>query len=251
MTDDWDFYFCLVGDKPASIFVDLGAAREAPTAAYRFMGFVRVRLRDPMPDGLATEAESTALSLVEDRLEEQLTAAGAAVYVGRSTGNGTRDFYFYTKDDSDWQARVDVAMAPFPEYACDAGARFDEEWAAYFKFLRPSGMSLQTILNRRQCQALEQQGDTLTTPREVDHLVQLPTRESSSNFRLRAARLGFSLRRDPTAQQGRTEIDVHVFRVDTPSLQNIDEITLPLCKIASDLGGRYVGWECTVVENRR
>lgn len=248
MTDDWDFYFCIVNEKPASIFVDLGLAVEAPLADYPFMTYVRLPLRAPMPDGLSDEAETAALAEIEDQLEEQLTADDAVVYVGRSTSNGTRDFFFYASDDAEWESRVERAMEGFEDYQYEAGSRLDEEWAAYLRFLRPSGMSLQTIENRRLCQALELRGDKLTSPREIDHLVQLPTREATADFRRRAAKLGFNLRREPSTAQGRTEIDVQVFRVDVPSLENIDEITLPLFQIAKELGGQYQGWQCPLVE---
>lgn len=33
MSEEWDFYFCQVDDKPASIFVDLGIREQVPIAA--------------------------------------------------------------------------------------------------------------------------------------------------------------------------------------------------------------------------
>jgi len=39
MTDDWDFYFLRVDDKPASIYVDLGAHGSAPNPKLRMRSF--------------------------------------------------------------------------------------------------------------------------------------------------------------------------------------------------------------------
>lgn len=38
MTDDWDFYFCNVDDKPASIDVDLGAVDMLPIKTHGSLG---------------------------------------------------------------------------------------------------------------------------------------------------------------------------------------------------------------------
>jgi len=43
---------------------------------------------------------------------------------------------------------------------------------------------------------------------------------------------------------------VRIFRVDRPGLDNIDDVTLPLYRLAAKFGGDYDGWE-TVVLNRK
>jgi hypothetical protein len=40
---------------------------------------------------------------------------------------------------------------------------------------------------------------------------------------------------------------VQFFRVDTPSLERIDDLTLPLGRAASACDGEYDGWETSVV----
>ena len=68
MTENWDFYFARVDDRPASLFVDLGAVEEAPIERLPTMAYVRVEMNAPRP-GLRPAVSSTpagaALRFVE------------------------------------------------------------------------------------------------------------------------------------------------------------------------------------------
>lgn len=155
MTDDWDFYFCSVGvdDRPASIFVDLGVAKDAPLAAYPVMSYVRVSMRNPRHDGLSSNEEFETLKSMEDQLGDLLTRGGSAVYVGRNTSNGYRDFYFYCAREVDWDTRVAESMVS-SGYTYECGSRADPEWHTYFDFLFPGDREMQSIQNRRVCDSL-------------------------------------------------------------------------------------------------
>src|SRR5215475_7078282 len=151
MTDDWDFYFCRVDDRPASIYVDLGVAKNPPRATYPVMCYVRVAMRNARPDGLSSNDEFESLISLEDRLSDRLTSGGSAVHVGRNTTNGCRDFYFYCGGEVDWGACVAEAMRLCPGYAYESGSRADPEWHSYFDFLFPGDRDMQSIQNRRVC----------------------------------------------------------------------------------------------------
>jgi len=61
MSDDWDFYFCRVDDKPASIFLDLGIEKEAPVYGFSVMAYVRIRMQAKRDDGLSSPSAYTQL----------------------------------------------------------------------------------------------------------------------------------------------------------------------------------------------
>lgn len=50
ITDDWDFYFLQVDDKPASIY-DF-----APNPKLPYMAYIRLHMREPRTDGLSSNA---------------------------------------------------------------------------------------------------------------------------------------------------------------------------------------------------
>ncbi len=182
MSNDWDFYSCRVDDKPASIFVDLGIRRDVPLSGRPYMAFVRLFMRAPRPDGLSSQEEFEDLIRVEDQVTAALAAGNAATYVGRNTSGGCRDFYFYTKDPSNWTRSASSALAEIPEYKYEAGSRLDKGWTTYLEFLYPSPEDMERIQNRRVCESLQKNGDALSEPREIDHWAYFPDEDSRARF---------------------------------------------------------------------
>src|SRR4051794_36990810 len=97
MSDDWDFFALRVDDQPASIFVDLGLRQEAPIRSHPTMGYLRVLMHRPR-NGLSSKDEFDDLIALEDRMTAKIIQDGTAIFVGRNTSSGNRDFYFYVAD---------------------------------------------------------------------------------------------------------------------------------------------------------
>lgn len=100
--------------------------------------------------------------------------------------------------------------------------------------------------NRLAVETLEENGDDLATPREIDHYIYFDDLDSLTRFEKQADQLGFRVRNHVETEEGRPGLQV--FRVDIPSFERIDDITLPLYRAARDCGGDYDGWESEVVE---
>ncbi|MDM4770116.1 ribonuclease E inhibitor RraB [Solimonas sp. SE-A11] len=100
--------------------------------------------------------------------------------------------------------------------------------------------------NRLAVAALEDNGDDLATPREIDHFVYFDDLDGLTRFEQQAEGLGFRVRHHVETEEGRPGLQV--YRIDIPSFEKIDEITLPLYRAALDCGGQYDGWESQVVE---
>ena len=246
MSKDWDFYFCRVDSKPASIFVDLGVHDQVPIATLPFMAYLRVYMRAARPDGLSSRDEFEVLKKIEDAIEHSLVEDGASMYVGRNTSDGCRDFFFYTNSSERWNTSVADVMRAFREYEYDSDVREDPEWGTYRNFLYPSEEDRERIENRRTCQALERNGDNLETEREIDHWAYFPDEISRSKFIAKAGELGFGVRTTSEPSDVGETYGVQLFRLDKPSLDNIDAVTLPLHRIAKEHGGDYDGWETQV-----
>ncbi len=100
--------------------------------------------------------------------------------------------------------------------------------------------------NRLAVEALEDNGDDLATPREIDHFIYFGELDSLTRFEQQAEALGFRVRSHVETEEGRPGLQV--YRIDIPSFERIDEVTLPLYRAALDCGGQYDGWESQVVE---
>jgi regulator of RNase E activity RraB len=248
MSDNWDFYFCTIDEKVASIFLDLGIADSAPLEEYQAMAYVRVFMNQPREDGLASNDETDSLNSLEDCVESALTADDAALYVGRSTCDGYRDFFFYARDAENWPSAVAEAMAEFPSYKIEQGSREDEDWVLFFDFLYPSEMNWQVIQNRRVCENLDDKGDAFKKAREIDHWAYFPNKESLEAFEQTVVDLGFKVCGYTGEEEDQNEYGIHISKVDLPTFDTIDDITLPLFDLAKELGGEYDGWTTTVVD---
>ncbi|OWQ45505.1 hypothetical protein CDL60_19925 [Roseateles noduli] len=245
MTDDWDFYSSRVDGKPASFYVDLGAEAFAPLEELPHMAYLRLRMREPRDDGLSSQTEFDQLIVIEDALTEALCDEHTA-FVGRNTSDGCRDFYFYVSAPDTWGARTESAMKSFGDYEFQTGTREDPEWSSYTGFLLPGPWDRERIQNRRVCEQLEENGDALTVPREIDHWAYFSDAASAAAFIDEIRPLGFQLKEAPRLDEERDAISVNVSRVDVPSMQAIDEVTHPLFEAAQRHGGEYDGWGCSV-----
>jgi regulator of RNase E activity RraB len=245
MTDNWDFYASRVDGGPASIFVDLGIVADAPLSSHPYMAYVRLHMNQPRPDGLSSNEEFDTLVEIENALEARL-CENEVGYVGRNTSGGFRDFYFYVSTETGWQSRVDAALAEFERYKYETGTREDSDWSVYLNFLLPGAVDRQRIENRRVCEALERYGDKLTLSREIDHWSYFPSRESVEAFIAEVTSDGFQVRDRHVSEDGDLRFGAQVWRIDTPSYDQIDRVTLPLFEAAERHQGQYDGWECPV-----
>lgn len=246
MTKDWDFFPLLVDDRPASIYVDLGAIAYAPNADLPHMACISLNMNAPREDGLSSREEFDTLILIEDALKQVLAAAHTQ-YVGRCTTNSCRDFYFYIANPQDWEYRVAACLRSFPSYTYDAYTGEDQGWSTFFSYLYPNDYNRQAIENRRVCGALQRHGDKLIEAREIDHWIHFSNAASKDAFTYDALKLGFCVRVASEPAKDSDCYTVQMWRVDVPRPDNIDSVTDPLFKLAAKYGGEYDGWESVVV----
>lgn len=246
MTDNWDFYFLQVDDKPASIYLDLGARDFAPNPELPHMAYVRLHMKHPRDDGLSSREEFDALAAVEDALTAALVDVETD-YVGRCTTDSCRDFFFYVARPQAWSSRVATCLRSFADYRYETGTRDEPDWSSYLSYLYPSDADRQTIENRRVCAMLAQNGDRLCAPREIDHWAYFPEAGLLNAYVKEALGLGFKVRSISAPDDRHDHHCARIWRSDTPAFDAIDDITLPLHYLAAKHGGEYDGWESVVV----
>jgi hypothetical protein len=240
MSDDWDFWFTRLDEHAISIFVDLGIKSDVPIRGYAQLGFVRLQLQKPRPDGLSSSEEYPNLIQVEDALSASLCVDAKRLYVGRTTSLSGRVFYYYLQEPSDFASAVATAMSEFPDYQFKTGVQEDASWEFYRGFLYPPAEDLGRIGNRRVCSHLEEQGDDLAKPRKIDHFAYFSDSASKEAFLQYLLAEGFDVESD--SEDSRGQFAVAFSRSDVP--QQIDEVTLPLFRQVNELGGEYDGWGC-------
>jgi uncharacterized protein (TIGR01619 family) len=244
MDGNWEFYPVKVEGQPASIFLDLALAGDAPIPEFPQVAFVRLFMCAPRADGMASQEEFEALVAIEDALIPRVIGEGQAIFAGRNTGSGKRDFFFYLNDSARFEREVISAMVGFEAYRFEMGHRDDAQWSVYFDFLFPMPVDMQRILNRQVCDRLREHGDDLAAGRPVDHAAIFTDGIAAATFVEQVKEQGF------TVNQAGEEADEHerhvvlFVRDDAPA--QIDLVVLPLFESVTTLGGVYDGWGCAI-----
>jgi uncharacterized protein (TIGR01619 family) len=245
-SDDWDFYYCRVEDKPASIYLDLAAIEHTPVEALPYMAFIRLRMREPRNDGLSSQVEFGTLCALEDHLVATLPG-DEVQYLGRCTTNGCRDFVFYIAEAESWPARVAASLQAFPDYSYEVGVRPDPDWSTYTGYLYPGERDMHIIQSRRVCQALEEAGDKLEAAREIEHWLTFADQQALAAFVQAVSPEGFAVREQASEPDEEGRYLLKLWRSDVPGYTAINEVTLPLFDLAQARQGAYGGWEAAVV----
>jgi hypothetical protein len=245
VADDWDFYFARIDDAVSSIYLNLGLRPDAPNEKQPWLLWVFVEMQSPREDGMSSKEEAPVLHRIEEALAAALGPMCGAQFVGRITGQGRREFYFYGSEPGELDAAVSQAMQGFQSHAYECSSAFQPDWDQYLKLLYPSDSNLQRMLNRRVLDALAANGDVHEEPRRVDHWLYFSTADGRAACRETLLAIEFSLvdehlHEDPADEMPHTLV---VSRVDSVEMRTINGITLELARLAAQHGGRYDGWE--------
>lgn len=246
MSDDWDFYFARVNGAVSSIFVDLGVRADAPLEKRPWLLWVFVELQSPGAEGLSTQEEAPRLHAIGEALDATISPLCGAQLVGRITGAGRREFYFYAEDPGPLDEAVTQAMRAHEAYAFECGSALQPDWDQYLTLLYPSATNLQRMFNRRVLESLAEQGDVHETPRPVEHWLSFADEDRRAACRDTLLAIDFTVEQEGPAEEPEDELPhrLVVSRVDSVDTHSINGLTLELARLAEEHGGRYDGWQC-------
>ncbi len=248
-TPRFEFYEALLDEDRLIILVDLGAARQAPVPGLDLRLQVRVRMREPMPDGLRAQAEADALFTLEDRLVRGLGDQLQARFLGRFAARGATTFVFMLPATEGAQVAPALAALDDGPYAPRWLTESDPSWRFYWDFLFPDPFSHQRIMNRGVVRQLEERGDSLAHPRTVDHWAHLPSREACSQAAEALGGLGYAVK-EPSAPGSEAHPEHWTLPFSKSSALDADQAdrsTWEILEVVSPLHGSYDGWGATVV----
>ena len=242
----WEVYRTQLDEEghPAAILVDVSIQEADPKRPHLLR--VVVHLQEPDYDtGLPHKEESKLLYALEDELTPALERAGARL-VGRLTTQGVRDFVYYAPGSIS-EDRVRDVLSQWPRYHFDLTQEDDSEWNFYREILVPTPREWQSIMNGKVIHNLSEHGDTLETPREVDHHLLFPTDAALGAFL--SDLKGFTCVSREAQAEG-PGFTLHLTRTHPVDFSTVDAIVSDLTERAEALAGSYDGWGCGVVADQ-
>ena len=246
--NDWSPYMCKVNNMVASVFVDLGVKAIAPDKNKPELLWVWVSMNSVREDGLPKDNEFEAQNKIEDILESEITKKLKAIYVGRVTTSGRREYYFFGPSDNNFENTVKAIMHKFPNNKYQFGSKSDPNWSQYFEFLYPTPQQYQCIQNMKVVEQLRKAGDKLEKARNVSHWAYFKDDKTREIFIQKTTKLGFTPNNEyKTFKSGeKYPYGIMIEKVDKVDPNSIDEVVINIWQIARDLGGDYDGWETSV-----
>lgn len=245
MEQDWGHYFTQINGQPASILLDLNALTGGNRTQRPFLCRLDVQCVAPSADGWPGDQEFARLIEIEEGLDANLAQAQDGQFVGSTTYNGERILFFYLAKQEGTEAVIQEGFKDFPDYHWRHTLLEDPDWQGYLDFLYPSEEEMQVLQNERVLHHLKEAGDTLETPRRVDHWLYFPSVEALQQCKTAISTLNYQIEEE-SEQDG--EWCLQIYRDDSVESVVIDAATLELFRLAREVGGNYDGWETFVVK---
>lgn len=243
MSLGWDTYLYQLEDgRPAAITLDLDASPEE-SQGLTILVRARIVLRQPAEHGLMVAEETDALAEADEAFDELVDTLsdGMGVFVGSLTMGGQCIMHAYLPGDTVIPAELNLGS-----YTAQVHTQDDPDWSVFLEGLYPSEDQLHCIINRRIVDQLEEDGDTVTIPREVFHSAFFPNSNGAQAFADEAATEGYRL--DQMAQDPDDgSVEVRLCREEPVDLKSINETSLLLVRLAATCGGYYDGWEAATI----
>lgn len=89
---------------------------------------------EPQEMGMPSPETKTSMDLLEDLLTRPLESGANALLTVVVTGNGVREWQWYTRSQEETMSRVNSALAGQPPFPVEFSVQHDPGWQAYSQF---------------------------------------------------------------------------------------------------------------------
>lgn len=243
---DWENYVSPLGGRPVSVNVDLGLHDAALGSEYPYVIIARVRILEPDLQGMPDKQEAAELLALEDQMVASLARQNGALFAGRFTQRGIREFYFYAPDTSGYKQALQRVFDAHASYHWLAQAKRDEKWENYHSVLYPSDQDKIRIYSRKRLEEISGQDPKESRFFFVSHYFAFPSSSSREKLLRDPLISGYQVEYMPKdTDQGKANFELVISRRDRPDLPWIEKTVIPLLKAAQSAGGLYKGWDYT------
>ncbi len=247
ITEQWEFYPCRFEDDTISMVVYNHGVSDAidMLEEVQFAQF-KLSFKSPDENGQPSEDEEVATAEIEDAIEA-FVEENDGLYVGRMTHEGYRHFYTYVGSPVETlEAFADELVQKYT-YPISVTVEDDPDKVRFWNDLFPNENDWQLILDSKVVGGLAEAGDSLETPRSIEHWAQFETSAGLESFATWISGKGFEVMQRIEPQDESEPFGVQFCRTDIPDIFEINQVTVELRQKCHELDGEYDGWESEIV----
>lgn len=249
--ENWQVYLAQYEDGVGSTIVDMGHVDTAPNKFLPYVLVTGVTYQDCDSTGFPNKPEFENLYAISDSVVELIYKMNNNVIVGTFTLLCERLDYFYLTDTTNVRAALTALYnSQFPTYDFYINLEEDKEWEFYLDFLYPNEQIQESMSNRDVLMSLEDAGDDLTEPRQIDHWVYFKNKQNRAEYAKYIVESGYEIQNESKVKGYEFGYSIQFSRVDYVDLGSINEITWELSEKARELNGEYDGWETFVITSK-
>jgi hypothetical protein len=247
--EEWDVYLAKYEKGPSSTMLNMALKRIAPVKTLPFIIVTGVKFNDCTADGFPTEKEFLSLYKVSDSVKTIMDGATKNKLAGTFTYQCERLDYYYVADTTGIREKLrKLYDAQFKSYVPYTNIKADKDWQFYLDFIYPNEETREIIGNQKMVTKLQEAGDKLDKPRQVDHWIYFPSEKDRNCFVPYLIQHNFKIETGEKTADTKQRIKLHILRTDKVDLPSINKLTLELRKEAKKCNGDYDGWETVVIK---
>jgi regulator of RNase E activity RraB len=245
-----EFYTQIEDGSLVKIEVELEAEENImDKAIYPWLYTVFIKLKSPLPNGLADEDEEDFLSECKDRLAIKLQEKEKAVYVGSKTRDGWYELYFYLEDPKGVENKTKDLLNAFG-YKYESNAVKDRKWNIYEVSLCPNAKQAHHIQSHQIIEEMAEEGDDLSKPREVEHYILFEIASLREKFEELLVEKALTCKGDFEREDEEYIYGLAVAIEHNLEAETINETTDMLMDLCKEHHGHYEGWSASLADEQ-
>lgn len=249
--DRWEVYIARFQSGLGSVTVDMDLQPKAPFKNHPYVLEVVVKSKDCDKRGFPSNEELSKLQTLSDSTEAWLSNNKLGFLAGTYTAHCYRHHYFYVNDSAKAQEGVEQLLKQqFSALRPMADTRADSTSKTYLHFLYPDQDMQDFIEDQKVVQQLQLNGDSLTTPRQVDHLLYFLTKDDREKFSNYAKSEDFKIVSTDYNKKWNLPYELRIAKVQPVTIESISKTTKPLREMARKLKGSYDGWLTSIITSK-
>jgi len=215
--------------------VDLECQKELPWLCSVFVKFVNNNSDFDGFDIFFETKESLIMALEHEN---------GAVYAGSRAKDDWNEFYFYAKSAKNLETVI-AKMLKDSGYKYESSVVKDAKWDFYHKNLLPTELEFHNIESDKIIFLLEEEGDELSTSRDVEHYVSFDTATQKDRFVENALECGFEFKDDISSEE--FEHGVALIKKHSVVSEDVRKVVEELYLLLKKEHGYYEGWSTVLV----